>query len=871
MDSLIGRRDEMARLRTLLDEAKRSHGGALLVLGEAGIGKSALLAELGESAAGFVVLRAVGAEFETELPYSGLHQLCSSALTHLDRLPPAQGRALRIAFGMEVGTPDPFLVGAATLGLLLEYDGPVLCLVDDAHWLDRESARALAFVARRVDAERVAMVFAAREDAGELNPLPRLAVERLGEAEADALLARELRGPLDDRVRARILAEARGNPLALLELPRTTGLGALAGGFELPAPAAAERSYRARLAVLPESVRLLLTVAAAEPVGDPGLLWRAAALLGVAGAADEEVPLVEFGTRVRFVHPLARSAVYQAASDRDRRRAHDALARVSDPVADPDRVAWHRAQASVGPDAEVAAALALSAARAQARGGVAAAAAFLERSAALTFDPELRAERVLAAVQAKLSAGDFDAAAELLSTVDSEDPQADLLRGRISFARYRGGDHPTGHLLRAAAKLAGREPDRARDCYLDAIETAVLIGGLDAVIAAARTAPRASEHPISADLLLDGMIALFTEGHAAAAKLLRPLVADGDDEVWSRWPTLGFLLALELWDAEAMRGIGTRVAAAGRGSGSFHMLPIGLAMLATVTAHSGDFGAAQAMISEEEAIAAATGAAPLVYPRIHLAALRGRRAEAEELFATAGPHLTLSVHYATAVLHNGLADYPTALRAAEKAVATGDLGIAGLALPELIEAATHCGAPEAARTALTDLTERIGPDGHPWGIGVEACAGAMVHEDEDAYRHALAVLETSPMAIWRARAHLLYGEWLRRKGRRREARAELRRAHDQLTELGAEAFAARAAAELRATGEHARRRTTQPSDTLTVQEVHIARLAATGSTSKEIAATLFLSPRTVDAHLRNIFRKLSITSRRQLRDVPALR
>ncbi|MFI9509590.1 AAA family ATPase [Nocardia sp. NPDC052566] len=867
MDVLIGRRDETARLRAFLEQARRSRGGALLVHGEPGIGKSALLADLADAAGDFVIMRACGAEFETELPYSALHQLAAAALAHLDKLPPAQGRALRIAFGMEVGTPDPFLVCAATLGLLLEYDRPVLCLVDDAQWLDRASAHALAFVARRVDAERVVMVFAARDDAGELNLLPRLAIPRLGDAAARALLARALRGPLDDRVRDRILAEARGNPLALLELPGTTELVGLAVDFDLPAPAAAERSYRARLEALPDRVRLLLTVAAAEPIGDPGLLWRAAALLGLETTIDDEVPLVEFGARIRFVHPLARSAVYRAATDRERRRAHGALAQVSDPIADPDRVAWHRAQASVGPDAEVAAALACSAARAQARGGVAAAGAFLERSAALTFDPALRAERVLAAVEAKLSAGDFDAAIELLSTLAADDPRVDLLRGRISFARYRGDDRPTVHLLRAAAKLAVREPDRARACYVDAIETAVITGDLDTVIAAAAAiAPPPPARPGSVDIILDGMIALITEGHAAAAKLLRPLVSNHRDEAWIRWPTLGYLIALELWDPDTIRAIATRTTAHGRGSGSLHELRIGLAMLATVTVHAGDFGAAQAMIAEVEAITEATAAVPLVYPRIHLAALRGRRAEAEELFAAVGPHLTLSVQHATAVLNNGLADYPAALRAAEKAVATGDLGLASQALPELVEAAVRCGEAGVARSALAILTERTGDQS--WGQGIEAWARAMVYEDEDAYRTAVALLDSCPMRIWPGRAHLVYGEWLRRKGRRREARIELRRAHELLSDFGAEAFAARAAGELRATGEHARRRTAQAADALTMQEVHIARLAADGATSKEIAATLFLSPRTVDAHLRNIFRKLGITSRRQL---PAIR
>lgn len=867
---MVGRQGESARLLALLDGARRAQGGAVLMRGEPGIGKSALLAQLAAAGAEFLIVRASGVEFETDLPYSALHQLCLPLLDKVAALPTPHRQALRIAFGMETGTPDPFLAGVATLGLLLESDRPLLCLVDDVQWLDDASARALAFVARRIAAERVAMVFAARQGATELDRLPRLNIERLNDTQARALLAREIRAPLDERVRDRILAEARGNPLALLELPRTADPARLAGGYDLPAPLAAEQSFRTRLQALSPAARLLLTVAAAEPIGDPGLLWRAAALLGVEKAATADLPLVEFDTRVRFVHPVARSAVYQAATESERRQAHAALARVSDAVTDPDRVAWHRARAATGPDEDVATALTRSAARAQARGGVAAAAAFLERAAALTLEPARRTDRTLAAAEAKLSVGDFDTAAELLSTVDPGDPRVDLLRGRISFTRFRGGDHPTEHLLRAAAKLAEHEPARARECYVDAIEMATLTGDRDAVIAAARTAPPPPDEHRGADILLDGMVALAVEGHRAAAKLLRPLVADSTDEVWARWPTLGYLLAVELWDGEAMHAIASRVIAAGRESGSFHTLPIGLAMLAAGTAHHGDFGVAKELISEEEAIAEATGAAPLIYPRIHVAALRGHRAEAEELFAEVGPQMTLSVQYATAVLNNALTDYPAARHAAERAIAFGDLGLAGQALPELVEAATRTGDISTARAALGALSERAGAGGQPWGCGVEAYATALLDEDEDAYRRAIEILQPTRFAIWHGRAHLGYGEWLRRRGRRREARTELRAAHTLLSALGATGFANRAATELKATGEHARPRSTPATDTLTVQEVHIARLVAEGATSKEVAATLFLSPRTVDAHLRNIFRKLNITSRRQLRTLPAI-
>ncbi|MFJ7158869.1 AAA family ATPase [Streptomyces sp. NPDC101118] len=906
-DALIGRRDEIRRLDALLQAAREGRGGALVLRGEPGIGKSALLRHLDDAASGFLVVRASGAEFEMELPYAALHQLLAPVTDGLAALPAPHRKALEIAFGLDTGTPDPFLVGVASLGLLVEAvrERPVLCVVDDAHWLDRSSVKALAFLARRVSAESIALVFAAREPSRlpELDQLPGHTLQSLGEAEARALLRAAVRAPLDERVRDRILGEARGNPLALLELPRTAGPAGMAGGFAQPGsvPGVIEQSFRSRLELLPPAARLLVTLAAAEPIGDPGLLWGAAGLLGIdAAAVAQTVPLVDFGTRIRFSHPLARSAAYRAATPDERRRAHEALAAVTDPETDPDRKAWHRAQASAGPDEEVAAQLEVSAARAQERGGVAAAAAFLERAAELTMSPAPRTERVLAAVQAKLSAGEFDTAADLLTTVRTDDPgqgaRADLLRGRLSFVRRRGDEGPTAHLLRAAARLAEADPAWARECYLDAVEMGLLLGGLDEVVdavtktppaegaasAAAAGAASAAGTPSaagtasaaapagagSAAAVLTGLVGLVRDGHRAAGPVLGPVVAEPGDEVWRRRPSLGFMLATELWNFETLHGVAARAVEAGRGSGSFHLLPIGLAMQATAKAHSGDFGSAVELISEEEAIADATGAAPLVYPRLHLAALRGQREEARKLFATVGPRMSLSVQWATAVLNNGLADYAAALEAARQTVEYGAVGMAGMALPELVEAAVRCGETEAAAAALASLRERTQAGGHAWGLGVEAYARALVTEDEGAYQEAITLLGDDALVVYRARAHLLYGEWLRRQGRRREARTELRQAHESLTGLGMEAFADRAAGELRATGEQARRRTAKASDQLTMQEVHIARLVADGATSKEVAAKLFLSPRTVDAHLRNIFRKLQLTSRRQLRDLP---
>jgi DNA-binding CsgD family transcriptional regulator len=881
--SLVGRQDQVDRLDELLSAARTGGGGVLVLRGEPGIGKTALLDHVQRAATGFRTIRVSGSEFEVELPFAALHQLCVPVLEHLAGLPARHREALEVAFGLTTGTPDLFRIGLAVLELLgvAAVERPLLCVVDDAHWLDDASAKALTFLARRVGAEPVAVVFAARSGhAHGLDDLPGLVVEGLRDADARALLAAELRAPLDERVRDRVLAEARGNPLALLELPRT-------GGFDLPATssvsARVEHGFQVRLAALPDEVRTLLTIASADPTGDPGLLWPAAQRLGIdaaTGAAAEASGLIEFSTRVRFCHPLARSAVYQAADAGQRRTAHRVLAEVTDPVSDPDRRAWHLAQTRTGPDEDVAAELERSASRAQARGGVAAAAAFLDRAAALSLDPDKRIGRTLAAVAAKLEAGDTDAAADLLTTVGTggldelRHAEVDLLRGQIAFVRPGDINGPS-FILRAARRLSAVDPGLARDCFLDALEMGLVVGRasgvMDRVLDAARSAPPAPGPPD----VLDALILLTTDGHRAAVPLLRTVLACGDGALWSRHPALATILAAELWDADLHGMITDWLVKTGRESGSPLTLRIGLAQVASTAAQTGDLGRAMEAIAEEEAIADAVDAPPLGFPRLHLAAMRGRRAEALELIAAATAEadglMIANAHWAAAVVHNGLAEYPAALAAARRATEDGDLFLAGIALPELVEAAVRCGDHDAARSALEPLTERTGACGTAWGLGVAAYARALVTGAEDDYQESLDHLEESPVAPALARAHLLYGEWLRRGGRRRDAREHLRTAHGMASDMGLEAFARRAADELRATGEQARARSANTYDQLTMQEVHIARLVATGATSKEAAARLFLSPRTVDAHLRNIFRKLGITSRRQLKDLPDLR
>ncbi|WET81043.1 AAA family ATPase [Amycolatopsis sp. QT-25] len=858
---LVGRHDEIRCLDGLLHAAADGHGGVLVLRGDAGIGKTTLLDHIRE-ASGFRMVEASGSEFETELPFAALHQLCVPVLEHLDDLGARHREALRVAFGMTDGEPDMFRVGLATLELLATAARaqPLLCVVDDAHWLDTASTKALSFLARRVAAEPVAIVFAARHG---LDELPALTITGLADADARALLT----PAIDDRVRERILAEAQGNPLALLELPN-------AGGFGLPEATSVtqriEASFRARLDRLPAQARQLLTVASADPTGDPGLLWAAVARLGIRTNADA-ADLVTFSTRVRFCHPLARSAVYRAASADERRAAHRALAAVTDPVTDPDRRAWHRAEAATGLDDNIAAELDTAATRARARGGVAACAAFLERAAALSSDPGLRTERTLAAVQAQLDAGAAGVAAELLTTVDVADDarlaRTEILRGRIAFVR-NDGDGPA-LMLRAAHRLSAVDPAWSRDSFLDALEMSLVVGRangvMDTVLAEARHAP-----PAPAPDVLDALILLNTEGHRTAGPMLRRVLTENAS--WTRRPALAMMIAGELWDIEAHREITEWLLSTGRDTGSPWVLRLALAQQAVAATHAGDLGTAMIAVAEEEAIADAFDDPPMVYARVHATALRGRRVETLRLIsstlrdadARGNGHLVANAHWAAAVLYNACADYPAALAAARQATAPGDLYLAGIALPELIEAAVRCGEPDAATEALENLTARADASGTPWALGVTAWSRALVTGAEDDYRHAVELAGLP--APYRARARLLYGEWLRRESRRKDAREQLRAAHESLADMGMEAFALRAANELRATGEVARKKTADTSEALTAQETLIARLVATGATSKEVAGRLFLSPRTVDAHLRNIFRKLGISSRRQLRE-----
>jgi DNA-binding CsgD family transcriptional regulator len=912
---LRGRNEEFETLDGLISAARSGQSQVLVLRGEPGVGKTALLEYVVERASGFRVARAAGVESEVELAFAGLHQLCAPMLDRLDQLPAPQRDALATAFGRSAGTPpDRFLVGLAVLSLLAAAtdDQPLMCVVDDAQWLDRVSAQTLAFVARRLLAEPVALVFAIRDNgADELNGLPELTIRGLSDGDARALLDSVIRGRLDERVRDRIVAEARGNPLALLELPHDPA--ATHGGFGRPdghRPAGrVEQSFLRRVQSLPVPTQRLLLTAAAEPVGDTSLLIRAADRLGISAdvaAPAEAAGLIEIGTRVRFRHPLMRSAAYLAADLDDRREVHRALAEAIDPQADPDRRAWHGANAAFGTDEAVAVELERSADRAQARGGVAAAAAFLERAAELTSDPARRGARALAAAQAKYAAVSPEAAYDLLRTAetspldDLQRAQATRLRAQITLAEIRSSDHSEATLTDAAKGLldAARELETldialARDTYLEAIGAAMYCGRFcpggnqDMVAEPARRAPKAPDRPRPTDLLMDGLAIRLTDGHAASLPTLRAALAEildaaerGEGDVmrwfWQAFPVASESATGEMWDDECWHALATTAVRLARDAGALAVLPLALATRAGVYVFGGDLDAASALIAEADAIAASTGYEPLRYHALSVAVWRGREAEAVQMIDAAekraisrGEGRIIGLIGAlSAMLYNGLGRYGEAFTAAQRSCEHEDLGFGGWVVGELVEAAARCGEREVAVDALAKLSELTQAAGTDWALGILAGARALLEEDraaEDLYREAIDRLGRTRIVAYHARAHLVYGEWLRREHRRVDAREQLGIAHEMFGRMGAEAFAERARRELLATGEKARRRASGSGEGLTAQEAQIAQLAGAGLTNQEIGAQLFISAHTVEWHLRKVFAKLGIRSRRQLR------
>ncbi len=876
----------------------------LAVRGEAGIGKTALLRDCARRASGFRVARIAGVESEMELPFAGLHQLCAPMLDRLDVLPEPQQAALRVALGLSSGAPpDRFLVALAALSLLAEVatERPLLCLVDDAQWLDAASAQVLGFVARRLLAESVALVFAVRDPADDrdLADLPELTLAGLPEEHARALLATVFPGRLDEPVRDRLVAETRGNPLAVLELPREFTATQLPGGFGLPGAHALarriEESYLRRLEDLPLETRMLLLVAAAEPQGDPALMWRAAARLGVAGPALEaavRADLIDVAAQVRFRHPLVRSAAYRSASDQQRQDVHRALADATDGALEPDRRAWHRAQATQVPDDDVAAELERSAGRAQARGGLAAAAAFLGRAADLTVDASSRVDRLLAAAVCSLQAGAFDDASGLLAAAEGGPldelgrARVELLHAQIAYAQNRGSDAPL-LLLRAANTLEKLDVRLSRDTYLDAWSAALFAGrlasegGLHDVSRSVSTAPAPVPPPRPSDLLLDGFALVFTDGRAAATPVLqRAAAAFAGSEVSVeevlRWGWLATAAAVFVWDFDTCLAVARREVQIARASGALEVLAVGLNVLGQAASLSGDFATASLLIAEADAVTEATGTRIAPYGALVLAACRGEEASGlidatiDEAAAGGQGTAVQYAYWAKAAVMNAHCHYDEALAAAlEASEDTPELFVATWALSEVIEAASRSGDTDRAKRALARLDEQTQPGDSGWALGLKARGHALLSDGATAerlYREAIERLGGTRLRPELARSRLLYGEWLRRANRRVEARDQLRQAHDAFVSMGADGFAERARHELRATGGKVRRRVDETRDELTSQEEHIARLAGAGRTNPEIGAELFLSPRTVEWHLNKVFAKLGISSRRGLQD-----
>lgn len=905
---LIGRSRELRQLGELLEATRAGHSRSVILRGEPGVGKSALLDAVAEHANGYTILRAAGVQAEMELAFAGLHQLLMPISGQFEALPGPQREAISVAFGINDGpTPDRFFIALAVLNVLASAStqAPVLCLIDDEQWLDRTSTQILGFVARRLDADPVSLIFASRAPSDTPADIPEMAISGLAASDSDALLDEALHGPFDPQIRAQILHEAAGNPLALLELPGAVNPSELAGGFGLPQAMALsgriENSFTQRLEALPKPSRNVMQLAAADPVGDPALIWRAATFLDLdidAVRIAVESGLIEFGVRVQFRHPLVRSAAYRSASQSQRHAIHEALARATDSSRDPDRHAWHRAQASAVPDEDVATELECSAERAHARGGFAAASAFLESAAALTPSPPRRALRLMAAAQAKRDAGALDEALGLLVAAVALPHDAlqaasmTRLRGQIAQDQLRVTD--AVQLLQTSAGQFGslRSP-MARITQLEALDAAVWVGdteginGLRAVARGIQEAASTADPAGSLDVLLEALAARVVDGHPTAAPKLRTAIAallrtDGDtgadaDWLWLMRSKISALLAPEVWDFDAWHAVALRETHSAREIGALVYLQFAAVYLAWTFIQRGDFSAAEMLCNEDRLLAEATGNAPLVFVSMLLAAWRGEGAENTNLYESEIESLTAAkvglvadfLRYAKSVLFNGIGRHKEALAHARRAFAANHIGMGPFVAAEVAEAAAHTGDTATLNAVLDWITGQVASCPTDWALGIESRVHALLSQDADEWhQQSITHLSRAGLRLETGRAHLLYGEWLRRAGRRIDARYQLRTAEEMLSRMGADGFAARARRELSATGEVARKRSAETArDTLTSQELHVALLARDGLSNLDIGTRLFISPRTAQYHLGKVFTKLGIRSRGELTHV----
>ncbi|MFD0413460.1 AAA family ATPase [Streptomyces sp. NPDC127108] len=892
----MARQDERGVIDQLTAAAAAGRGGSLVVAGDAGIGKSTLIDTATEALDQYEVLRTSGAEFEQDLLYAALYQLCAPVLDRRAKLPPVQREALEAVFGLGKQTsPEPLTVGLAVLGLLHEVarKRPVCCVVDDAQWIDDASRQVLVFVARRVEAERIAVVFAARDAAGVpgLAALPQLPLVGLSHEDARRLLGTVARSGLDAELVERILAEAAGNPLALLEFAHDDGVFGVPGTRPSLSHVgtALEAQFVHRFEQLPPDTRSVVVLAAAEPVGDLALLRRAAKVLKLdpeALSVAEDAGLVELGPQLRFRHPLVRSALYTSATPRLRRKVHGALAEATDAATDPDRQVWHRAHAVVEADENVASELERSSERARTRGGFAAAAAFMERAAQLTPEAGRQSGRLIAAARLRLQAGSPATARTLVARAelrlkDHRRTQARLLRARIDFQ--------LGHTPQATAALvdiaAQLPPDQAREVYLEAFASIMFNDNRPGLLKRLGTAIRRQDMPRGAarpvDLLLQALLDQITlPVEQAVPAMLGAVTAcrtATDPFAGSPWRmNLVCQLILDLREDEVLREVTDRQVKAARSQGSLSTLPQALRYQALSRIAGGSLHEAAGILAEAQALDEAAGTVRVIGVDLILAAFRGDAYHYSELKGLMGhdgqPSETVGEQFARAVLHNGLGNHEAALQAALAAQSrhqAGSYTIWGV-YPELVEAAVRAGRPEEAADAA-DLLEKLAhANPVPWAVAEWLQAKALLGRAEDCdalYREAAAHFARTGAHIHHARSRLVYGEWLDGEGRPAEARVELRAAQETLSSLGAGAFAERAARRLRAAGEKPRppEADDDPLGVLTARERLIVNKVAAGGSSREVAAALFLSPRTVDTHLHNAYRKLGISSRQQLR------
>ncbi len=903
---LLDRADERAVLDGLLAAAGQGQSGALVIHGDAGMGKTALLDYAANSSVSLPLVRISGVEAEREFGFAGLHRLLLPLLGHLEELPQRQRNALLSAFGLsELSPADPFLVGLATLTLLAQTASTqgLLCIIDDSQWIDSASLQAIAFVGRRLGAESIILLLGFRTSADlqtRLAGLPALEIGGLPLQAAAQLLSEVVPGPLDPRVTTRVVKETSGCPLALIELASELTEGQWVGADLLAAPIPISRRlevhFRQQVDALSVDTQTFLLVAAAETSGDLVLIRRAASALGCDPDAEFTAVrehLLRTEPTIEFRHPLIRSAIYAGADPQEKRRVHGALADLIDPSVDPDRRAQHLAATTTGADAGLAAELEASAGRARDRGGYAAEAELLAQAAEFSQAGPDRSRRLLDASMAAVNAGAPERAAMLLTEArkDLVEPlmlaEAQRIDALSRLLQARATEAPALHLA-AARQFLLVDRGRARQSLLEAFDAYLMAqqftedcDGVEIAEVALATSPGEMGSSLR-DLLLDGTALLLAVGYpeavttlTRAAQVLRDGPNSTDD--FARWFNYGLVIANELWDDRAYLAWLEKAEVSSRKHGALNALHVVLLGRAANELRAGQFSEAEAHYAESLEVATAIGLPAELFEPLNVELLawrgdeRGTRTAARMLIeggdAVGMAVVLCQAYHALAILELGAGRYEAALDAAEEITNRNAIGWSCQTLAFVVEAGVRCGKREPAERALAELTMRAEASRTSWGLGLLARSQGLMTDGEaagDHFEDAIGHLQQTQVRTDLMITHLVYGEWLRRRKRRLDARVHLRTAHEEFAAMGAEGFAERARTELLATGERTRRRTVEAANDLTPQEVRVARLASQGATNPEIAAQMFISANTVDYHLRKVYRKLGVESRRQL-------